>query len=164
MYSSEEMFMIREIAGELDARGKRFALVVSRFNEFLTGSLKEGAIDCLRRHGAGEDDISVFWVPGAFEIPYVADLLADSSKCDAVICLGTVIRGQTPHYEYVAAEVTKGISRIALDKSFPVIYGVVTADNLEQAIERAGTKQGNKGFQAAMSAIEIVNIRGLIGK
>jgi 6,7-dimethyl-8-ribityllumazine synthase len=154
--------MVKEIGGELSATGKKFAIVVSRFNDFLTTKLKDGAIDCLIRHGASESDITVVWVPGSFEIPYVAGRLADPKKYDAVICLGAVIRGQTPHFDYIASETAKGIARIGIEKSYPAIYGIITADNLEQAIERAGTKQGNKGFQAALTAIEMVNLYGKI--
>jgi 6,7-dimethyl-8-ribityllumazine synthase len=154
--------MVNEIGGELNAAGKRFAIVVSRFNDFITSKLKDGAIDCLTRHGARADDITVIWVPGTFEIPYVAGRLADPKKYDAVICLGAVIRGQTPHFDYIASESAKGIARIGIERSYPAIYGVITADSLEQAIERAGAKQGNKGFQAALTAIEMVNLYGKI--
>ena len=154
--------MVHEIGGELNAAGKRFAIIVSRFNDFITTRLKDGAIDCLIRHGAKSDDITVVWVPGSFEVPYLAGKLADPKKYDAVICLGAVIRGQTPHFDYIASESAKGIARIGIEKSYPAIYGVVTADTLEQAIERAGTKQGNKGFQAALTAIEMVNLYGKI--
>ena len=154
--------MVNEIGGELNATGKKFAIVVSRFNDFLTTKLKDGAIDCLQRHGANEKDITLVWAPGSFELPYVASRLADPKKYDAVICLGAVIRGQTPHFEYIAAETAKGIAKISLDRSYPVIYGIITADTLEQAIERAGLKQGNKGFQAALTAIEMVNLYGKI--
>lgn len=150
--------MVKEIGGELKASGKKFAIVVSRFNDFLTVKLRDGAIDCLVRHGAKEDDISVIWVPGSFDIPPVASRAAEGSEFDAVICLGAVIRGQTPHFDYVASEVAKGVARVAMEKNKPVIFGIVTADNLEQAIERTGTKQGNKGFHAAMSAIELVSL------
>jgi 6,7-dimethyl-8-ribityllumazine synthase len=150
--------MIKEIGGELNATGKRFAIVVSRFNDFLTTKLKDGALDCLLRHGAIEDNIAIYWVPGSFEIPYIASKLADPKKFDAVICLGVIIRGQTPHFDYIAAETSKGIARIGVEKAYPAIYGIVTADSLEQAIERAGTKQGNRGFQAALTAIEMVNL------
>jgi 6,7-dimethyl-8-ribityllumazine synthase len=150
--------MVKEIGGELNASAKRFAIVVSRFNDFLTVKLKDGAIDCLMRHGAKDNDIAVAWVPGSFDIPPVASRMAESKDYDAVICLGAVIRGQTPHFDYIASEVAKGVARIAMDKNKPVIFGVVTADTLEQAIERTGTKQGNKGFQAALSAIELVNL------
>jgi 6,7-dimethyl-8-ribityllumazine synthase len=152
--------MAKEIHGELNATGKKFALVVSRFNDFLTSKLKDGAIDCLVRHGAKDDDIAMVWVPGSFEIPQVAARLADADKYDAVICLGVLIRGQTPHFEYIASEVAKGIGRIAMEKSMPVVFGVVTAETLEQAIERSGTKHGNKGFQAALSAIELADLYG----
>jgi 6,7-dimethyl-8-ribityllumazine synthase len=154
--------MVKEIGGELNAAGKRFAIVVSRFNDFITSKLKDGAIDCLIRHGAKSDDITVVWTPGSFEVPYVAARLADPKKYDAAICLGVVIRGQTPHFDYIASESAKGVARIGIEKSFPAIYGFITADSLEQAIERAGAKQGNKGFQAAQTAIEMVNLYGKI--
>ena len=136
--------------------------MVSRFNDFLTAKLRDGAIDCLVRHGAKDSDITVIWVPGSFDIPPVASLAAGSADYDAVICLGAVIRGQTPHFDYVASEVAKGVARVAMDKNKPVVFGVVTADTLEQAIERTGTKQGNKGFHAALSAIELVNLYSVI--
>lgn len=144
--------------GQLIATGKRFGIVASRFNEFITNKLLEGALDALKRHGATDQDIEVAWVPGSFEIPYAAQRLAESKKYNAVICVGAVIRGATPHFEYIASEVTKGIAQTGLKTGVPVIYGVITTDTLEQAIERAGTKAGNKGFQAAMSAIEMVNL------
>ena len=144
--------------GVLLGKGLKFALVVSRFNEFITGKLLEGAQDALLRHGVGEEDIEVAWVPGSFEIPLAAKKLAQTRKYDAVICLGAVIRGSTPHHEYIAAEVTKGIAKVSLDTDLPVVYGVITTENLEQAIERAGTKVGNKGFDAAVEAIEMVNL------
>ena len=150
--------MAREIHGELKAAGKKFALVVSRFNDFLTSKLKDGAIDCLTRHGASSDDIAVVWVPGSFEIPSVAARIAIGGKYDAIICVGALVRGQTPHFDYIASEVAKGIAKVGMDSSIPVVFGVVTADTLEQAIERSGTKQGNKGFDAAMSAIEMINL------
>ena len=150
--------MVKEIGGELNASGKKFAIVVSRFNDFLTTKLRDGAIDCLVRHGAKEEDLAVIWAPGSFDIPPVASRIADNKDFDAVICIGAVIRGQTPHFDYVASEVAKGIARIGMDKGKPVVFGIVTADNLEQAIERSGTKQGNKGFQAALSAIELVSL------
>ena len=150
--------MPKNIKAVLDAKGKSFAVVVSRFNEFVTGKLLDGALDCLVRHSADEKNITIVWVPGSFEIPYAASKIAKSKKFDAVICLGTVIRGDTPHFDYIASEVTKGIARISLDTGIPVIYGVITTDNLEQAIERAGTKAGNKGWDAALSAIEMVNL------
>jgi 6,7-dimethyl-8-ribityllumazine synthase len=144
--------------GRLSAGGFRFALVSSRWNDFLTGRLVEGALDALERLGAGGDAVEHFRVPGSFEIPLVALRLAQSGRFDAVVCLGTVIRGQTPHFEYVAGEVTKGIAQAAFQTGVPVLYGIVTADTLEQAIDRAGVKAGNKGFEAAMSAVEMVNL------
>lgn len=146
------------IEGRLDAKGLRIAIVVSRFNEFITSKLLDGALDCLRRHHADDNNISVAWVPGSFEIPAVAKLMADKGEYDAVICLGAVIRGATPHFEYVAAEVSKGVAAVALSSRIPVIYGVLTTDTIEQAIERAGTKSGNKGFDAALSAIEMAGL------
>lgn len=144
--------------GKLDAKGFTFGLIVSRFNNFLTDKLLEGAIDCLVRHGAEEQKLSVAYVPGAFEIPYAASRMAKSSNYDAVICLGALIRGDTPHFDYIANEASKGIARLALETGLPVIYGLVTADTLEQAIERSGTKAGNKGWDAAESAIEMINL------
>jgi 6,7-dimethyl-8-ribityllumazine synthase len=142
----------------LKAEGFRFALVASRWNDFLTSRLVEGALDALERLGAEEKAVALFKVPGSFEIPLLALKLAASGKYDAVICLGTVIRGQTPHFEYIAGEVTKGIAQAGMETGVPVIYGIVTADTLEQAIDRAGVKAGNKGFDAAMSAVELVNL------
>jgi len=150
--------MSKHFEGKLIGEGLRFGLVISRFNEFITKKLLEGAQDALLRHGVKEEDIEIAWTPGAFEIPLIAKKLAQSKKYDAVICLATVVRGGTPHFEYIAAEVTKGIARVGLETGLPVIYGVITADTLEQAIERAGTKAGNKGFDAAMSAIEMANL------
>ena len=144
--------------GNLSAGGFKFGVVVSRFNEFLTDKLLSGAMDCFKRHGSEENNISVAYVPGAFEIPYVAAKMAKSGKYDAVICLGAVIRGDTPHFEYIAAESSKGIARLAIDTGLPIIYGIVTSDTLEQAIERSGTKAGNKGWDAAQSAVEMVNL------
>ena len=144
--------------GALLGKGLKIGVVVARFNEFITGKLLSGAKDALLRLGVVEENIDVAWVPGSFEIPLVAQKLAQSKKYDAVICLGTVIRGATPHFEYIAAEVSKGIAKIGLDTGIPVIFGVITADTLEQAIERAGTKSGNKGFDAAVSAIEMANL------
>ena len=144
--------------GKLNASGFKFGIVVSRFNEFLTGKLVEGALDCLNRHGADVDKIDVAYVPGAFEVPYAASRMAKSGRYDAIICLGAIIRGDTPHFDYIAAESSKGIARLALDHDLPVIYGMVTADTLDQAIERAGTKAGNKGWDAAQSATEMVNL------
>jgi len=144
--------------GRLSAGGFRFALVSSRWNDFLTGRLVEGALDALERLGADEGAVEHFRVPGSFEIPLLALKLAQAGRFDAIVCLGTVIRGQTPHFEYVAGEVTKGIAHAALQTGVPVLYGIVTADTLEQAIDRAGVKAGNKGFEAAMSAVEMVNL------
>lgn len=144
--------------GLLSAKGFRFAIVTARWNDFLTSRLTEGALDALERLGASEDAVEIFKVPGSFEIPLTAQKVAESEKFDAVICLGTVIRGQTPHFEYVAGEAAKGIGQAAMKTGIPVMFGVVTADTLEQAIDRAGVKAGNKGFEAAMSAVELVNL------
>ena len=146
------------IEGKLSAEGFRFAVIVSRFNDFISSRLVDGAMDALVRHGAGEENVFLVKVPGAFEIPVAARRLSESGKYDAVICLGAVIRGATPHFDYVAAEVSKGIAAVALDSKVPVTFGVLTTDNLEQAIERAGSKSGNKGHDAAMAAIEMVNL------
>ena len=154
----------QEIVGNLDASGMKFGIVVSRFNELLTTKLLEGALDCLIRHKAKENDIWVSKVPGAFEIPYMAAKMAESKKYDAVLCLGVVIKGETPHFDYIASETTKGIAKVAMDSGLPVIYGIVTADSLEHAIERAGTKAGNKGWDAAQSGIEMVNLYRQISK
>lgn len=150
--------MPKYIEGNLDAGGKSFGILVSRFNSFISERLLEGAIDALLRHGAADDSIVVARVPGAFEIPLAARKMAESGRFDAVICLGAVIRGATPHFDYVAAEVSKGIAHVSLDSGVPVIFGVLTTDSIEQAIERAGTKAGNKGFDAAMTAVETVNL------
>jgi 6,7-dimethyl-8-ribityllumazine synthase len=144
--------------GMLLGDGLKFGIVVARFNDFITHKMLEGAQDTLLRHGVNEEDIEVTWVPGSFEIPLVAQKLANTKRYDSIICLGAVIRGGTPHFEYVAAEVTKGIAQVGLSTGLPVIYGVITADTLEQAIERAGTKQGNEGSKAAITAIEMVNL------
>ena len=150
--------MPKTLEGKISAEGYRFGLIVSRFNEFISSKLVEGALDALKRHGATEEQLLLVKVPGAFEIPLVAKKLAESGKVDAVICLGAVIRGSTPHFDYVAAEVSKGIAVVALDTKVPVAFGVLTTDNLEQAIERAGTKSGNKGWDAALAAMEMVNL------
>ena len=155
--------MGKTFEGLLLGEGLRFGVVISRFNEFITRKLLDGAQDALLRHGVKENDMDVVWVPGSFEIPLAAGKLADTKRYDAIICLGAVIRGATPHFEYIAAEVTKGIAKIGLDKALPVSYGVITADTLEQAIERAGTKAGNKGFDAAVDAIEMANLLKSIG-
>ena len=149
--------MAKIFEGKLLAEGLKFGLVVARFNEFITGKLLTGCLDALNRHGADEDNIDIVWVPGAFEIPLAAQKLA-AKNYDAVICLGAVIRGATPHFEYVAAEVTKGVAQVTLQTAKPVVYGVITADTIEQAIERAGTKAGNKGWDAAVTAIEMANL------
>ena len=150
--------MSKSYEGTLLGEGLRFGIVLARFNDFITTRLLEGAQDALVRHGVKEDDIEVARTPGAFEIPLIAKMMAESGKYAAIICLGAVIRGGTPHFEYIAAEVTKGIAQVSLQTGMPVIYGVITADTLEQAIERAGTKMGNAGFDAAVSAIEMANL------
>lgn len=144
--------------GHLNGQGFRFAIVVSRWNDFISSRLLEGALDALERLGADEKQIQVFKVPGAFEIPLLALTAADSGKFDAIICLGTIIRGQTPHFEYIAGEVTRGIGEAGLQTGVPVVFGVVTADTVDQAIDRAGVKLGNKGFEAATTAVELVNL------
>ena len=149
---------MKVLEGNLIAKGIKVGIVVGRFNEFIGSKLLSGALDTLRRHGADEADVSVAWVPGAFEIPLTAKKMAKSGKYDAVICLGAVIRGATAHFENVSAEVSKGIAAVGLDSEIPVIFGVLTVDSIEQAIERAGTKAGNKGSEAAASAIEMVNL------
>jgi 6,7-dimethyl-8-ribityllumazine synthase len=151
---------MRTIEGKLDAKGMRFGIVISRFNEFISGKLLSGCLDGLSRHGADEKHIDVVWAPGAFELPLLAKKLATAkeNRYDAVICLGTVIRGATPHFDFIAAEVSKGIANVGLETGKPVIYGVLTTDSIEQAIERAGTKSGNKGFDAALAAIEMANL------
>ncbi len=150
--------MPRNIEGKLVAEGKKFGLVVGRFNDFITDRLVGGALDALVRSGAGDDDIDVVRVPGAFEIPLLAKKLANKGGYDAIICLGAVIRGSTPHFDYVCAEASKGIAKVSMDAEIPVIFGIVTTDTIEQAIERAGTKAGNKGWSAAMAAIEMANL------
>lgn len=144
--------------GKLIAEGLKFAIVVGRFNEFIGGKLLEGAKDALVRHGVNENDIDIVWAPGAYEIPLVSKRLAKTGKYDAIICLGAVIRGATPHFDYVSGEVAKGIAQVSLDENLPVIFGVLTTDTIEQAIERAGTKAGNKGADAAITAIEMANL------
>jgi 6,7-dimethyl-8-ribityllumazine synthase len=144
--------------GMLLGEGLKFGIVISRFNELITHKMLEGAKDSLLRHGVKEEDIDICWVPGSFEIPLVAQKLANTKRFDAIICLGAVIRGGTPHFEYVAAEVTKGIAQVGLNTGIPIVYGVLTTDTLEQAIERAGTKQGNEGARAATTAIEMANL------
>jgi 6,7-dimethyl-8-ribityllumazine synthase len=151
------------IEGKLSAEGLKFGIVVGRFNSFITERLLEGAIDCILRHGGSKENIEIVKVPGSFEIPLTAKKLAKSGKYDAVICLGAVIRGSTPHFDYVANEVTKGIAQVSLETEVPISYGILTTDTIEQAIERAGTKMGNKGFDAAMVAIEMANVLKSIG-
>ncbi|MBU0984744.1 MAG: 6,7-dimethyl-8-ribityllumazine synthase [candidate division Zixibacteria bacterium] len=153
---------VKRLEGKLDASGLKCGMVVSRFNEFLTEKLFGGALDCLIRHGAAEDDQTVAYVPGAFEIPYAAARMVKSGKYDAVICLGVAIRGHTPHFDYIASEASKGIAKLGMEGETPVIYGLITADTLEQAIERAGTKAGNKGWDAAQAAIEMVSLYKVI--
>ena len=155
--------MANILEGKLDAKGLKFGIVVGRFNTFIVERLLEGALDALKRHNAKDADIDVCRVPGAFEIPALARKMVDSNAYDAVITLGAVIRGGTPHFDYVAAEVSKGIGQLSLESKVPVTFGVLTCDNVEQAIERAGTKAGNKGFDAAMAAIEMANLYGQIG-
>lgn len=150
--------MVNVIKADLVAKGKKFAIVISRFNEFISSKLLEGCIDTLSRHGVQESTIDVVWVPGAFEIPMLAQKCARLKKYDAIICLGTIIRGATPHFEFVASEAAKGVAKASMDSNVPCIFGVITADNIEQAIERAGTKDGNKGRDAALSAIEMANL------
>jgi 6,7-dimethyl-8-ribityllumazine synthase len=150
--------MSKQYEGMLLGKGLKFGVVISRFNEFFSQKMLEGARDALLRHGVNEDDIEQAWTPGSFEIPLIAQKMAQTKKYDAVICLGAVIRGSTPHFDQIAAEVTKGIAKVNLDTGVPVIYGVITTDTLEQAIERSGSKAGNKGFDAAVSAIEMANL------
>jgi len=150
--------MPKVLEGRLSAEGARFAIIVSRFNDFICSRLMEGALDALIRHGCEEENMAIIKVPGAFEMPLAARKMARTGQYDAVICLGAVIRGATPHFDYVAAEVSKGIASVALESEIPVTFGVLTTDNLEQAIERAGSKSGNKGYEAAMAAIEMVNL------
>lgn len=149
---------MRVFEGKLISEGERYAIIVSRFNEFINSKLLSGAVDGLTRHGVKDENVDVYWVPGAFEMPLVAKKLSNSGKYDAVICLGTVIRGSTTHYELVSAEVAKGIAQVSLASGIPVIFGVLTTENIEQAIERAGTKVGNKGYDAALSAIEMTRL------
>ena len=144
--------------GKLGGQGLKFGLVVARFNEFISTRLYDGALDCLRRHDVADGDVDTAWVPGAFEMPLVAKRMADSGKYDAVVCLGAVIRGGTPHFDYVAGEAAKGIAKVSLDSGVPVIFGVLTTDTIEQAVERAGTKAGNKGWSAASTALEMANL------
>ncbi len=149
---------MKKYEGKLIAEGLKFGIIVGRFNEFIANRLLEGALDALTRHGAQEGDIEIAYVPGSFEIPLAAKRMAESGRFDAVICLGALIRGDTPHFDFIASESTKGVAKVGLDAGLPVIYGIITADTIEQAIERAGSKAGNKGWQAAVSAIEMANL------
>jgi len=155
--------MHKTYEGAINASGLKFAIVVGRFNDFITRRLLDGALDALKRHGADEDDIAVAWVPGSFEIPLVAQRMATSGAYDAVICLGAILRGATPHFEYVASEAAKGVAKVGLDTGVPTLFGVITADTLDQAVERAGTKSGNKGWAAAEWAIEMANLVRALG-
>ena len=150
--------MGRNYEGKFDAHGKRIAIVASRFNDFFTGELLAGAQDCLRRHGVADEQVDTAWVPGGFELPMAAKKLAQSGRYAAVICVGCIIQGDTPHFGLVAGEVTKGIAQVSLDTGIPIAFGVVTADTLDQALERSGTKAGNKGFDAALSALEMIDL------
>jgi len=154
--------MAKIIEGQFQAENKRFAIVVSRFNHFITTKLLDGALDALHRHNVADDNITIAYTPGAYEIPLIAQKFAESKNYDAVIALGVIIRGETPHFDYIASEVAKGIAQINLQTSVPVIFGVQTTDNIEQAIDRAGAKQGNNGFEAAMSAMEMISLLKLI--
>ena len=156
--------MYNVFEGKLNGEGLSIGIVVSRFNEFITSKLLSGALDALDRHGVNKDNISIAWVPGAFEIPLIADQFASSKNYNVVICLGAIIRGATPHFDYVASELSKGVAQVGLKTGIPVIFGVITADHLEQAIERAGSKMGNKGWDASISAIEMANLIKLLGK
>jgi len=150
--------MTRTFEGRFDARGKQIAVVASRFNDFFTRELMDGALDCLKRHGVKDDQVDTAWVPGAFEIPLAAKRFAKTGRYAAVICLSCIIQGDTPHWHYISSEITKGIAQVGLDSDIPVVYGVVTAETLDQAIERAGTKAGNKGFEAALTALEMIDL------
>jgi 6,7-dimethyl-8-ribityllumazine synthase len=149
---------MKTIEGKLIAKDGKFGIIVGRFNEFIGGKLLDGALDGLKRHGVSEDNIEIVWVPGAYEIPLVSKKMAKTKNYDAILCLGAVIRGETPHFDYVSSEVSKGIANVSIDTEVPIIFGVLTTDTIQQAIERAGTKAGNKGFDAALSAIEMTNL------
>ncbi len=156
--------MGRNFEGQFDAGGARIAIVGSRFNDFFTSELMDGALDCLKRHGVTEDHIDTAWVPGGFEIPVIAKRFVQTGRYAAVICVGCIIQGDTPHFQYVSSEVTKGIAMVSLDANIPVVYGIITADTLDQAIERSGTKAGNKGFDAALTALEMIDLCAAIDK
>ncbi|MCM8785388.1 MAG: 6,7-dimethyl-8-ribityllumazine synthase [Candidatus Omnitrophica bacterium] len=153
---------MRIIEGYLDAKGKRFCIIVSRFNEFITKRLLEGALDCLKRHNADEENIELIWVPGAVEMVYAVGKVVEANKYDGIICLGAIIRGDTPHFDYVAGQITRAVSQANFSGKIPVSFGIITADSVDQAIERSGTKSGNKGWQAALSAIEMANLKSKI--
>ena len=155
--------MSKVYEGHITGEGRSFGIVVSRFNEFITLKLLEGAMDCLRRHGVDDSDISIVWVPGAFDVPLLAKRMGDSGSYDAVLCLGAVIRGGTPHFDYVAAEVAKGVAHAGMETGVPTVFGVLTSDSIEQAIERAGTKAGNRGWDAAMAAMELADLYARMG-
>ena len=154
--------MEKVIQGILDAKDQKFGILVSRFNEFITQRLLDGALDCIYRHGGKKENVEIVWVPGSFELPVIAKKMATSNRYNAVICLAAVIQGGTPHFHYIAAEVTKGIAQVALESEIPTIYGVLTCETLDQAVERAGAKQGNKGWHAALAAIEMADLMGRI--
>ena len=149
---------MKEFKGNLVSEGKRYGIVISRFNEFISSKLLEGAVDTLLRHGVKEDEVEVYWVPGSFEIPLVANILAQRKDIHGILCLGTLIRGDTPHFDYIASQVAKSVAQISLESDVPVVFGVLTTDSLEQALERAGAKSGNKGAEAALAAIELMNL------
>ena len=155
--------MPKVLEGQLDAKGRTFGIVVSRFNDLVTTRLLDGALDCIKRHGGGDDDIEVAWVPGAFELPIAAQKLAATGRLDVVMCLGAIVRSDTPHFDYVAGESAKGIARVGLDTGVPVIFGVITADTVEQAVQRAGVKAGNRGWDAAMNAVEMASLMAELG-
>lgn len=152
------MGKMKVIKGSMIASGKKFGIVVSRFNEFISSKLMEGAVDTLVKHGVKEEDVSVIWVPGSFETPMLAQKMARSGKYDAIICLGAIIRGETPHFDFIASEAAKGVAKVAMDSDVPCVFGIITTDNLEQALDRAGIKSGNKGRDAAMTAIELCDL------
>ena len=156
--------MGRKFEGSFDAKGAKIAIVASRFNDFFTSELMEGALDCLHRHGVPDDQIDTAWVPGGFEIPFAAKRFVQTGRYAAVICVGCIIQGDTPHFHFVSGEVTKGIAQVSLDSNIPVVYGIVTAETLDQAIERSGTKAGNKGFDAALTALEMIDLCANIDK
>jgi 6,7-dimethyl-8-ribityllumazine synthase len=149
---------VNEIKGTFDAHGRRFAIVAAQFNDIVTGKLVEGALAAFRSHGIGEDDLAVVWVPGAFEVPLAARLLARGGRCDAVVCLGAVVRGETPHFDHVAAEAARGISEASRDSGVPVMFGILTTENMAQALDRAGGKHGNKGWDSAMAAMQMASV------